>query len=408
MFELLTGSPPFTGETSLAVAYQHLSAMVPSPSSIVPGLPRALDRAVTGATDRDRTRRPQSARAMAKELTRAAQDVEGAPPVAELARQIPAAEVVPEERATTVTIPRVVSPRAKRARRLRLAGAFLLVLMVLAAGAAAAWVYAVPHYTHVPRVQGLTVEQAEQRLRTAGLDVRTGPGQFSSTVEAGLVIESRPPPGTKVRKDAAVILVPSLGPELKEVPNVRGKKEATAKKAIDEAGFKVRVTQVFDDEVGKGRVIRQSPDPGVEIEKGKTVTITVSKGPAPVPIPPVAGKTREEAKATLEALGFTVTITERFSETVAKGTAIETDPPAGNKVNKGSDVMLVVSKGPESFKMPDVVGMKTDAAKKKLQDLGLRVQVHKLGGPYNGSVVVLQSPDEGAVLHRGDTVELWV
>src|SRR5207253_2445641 len=75
LFELLTGQPPFTGETSLAIAYQHLSGRVPEPSSLAPGVPKALDLAVTGATDRDRTRRPQSARAMAHELTRAADDV---------------------------------------------------------------------------------------------------------------------------------------------------------------------------------------------------------------------------------------------------------------------------------------------------------------------------------------------
>jgi eukaryotic-like serine/threonine-protein kinase len=405
MFELLTGSPPFTGETSLAIAYQHLSATVPPPSSLVPGVPRALDRAVTGATDRDRTRRPPSARALARELARAAEDVEATRPVAELARQIPAAEAVPEERATTVTIPRAVSPRARRARWIRRAAAVLITLLVLAGGAAAAWVYAVPHYTHVPRVEGLSIEQAEARLRTAGLDVRTGQGVFSTTVEAGLVIESRPPPGAKIRKGAAVLLVPSLGPELKSVPDVVGMKESAAKKAITEAGLTPEVKREYDDRVAKGRVIRQSPNRDVEIEKGKTVTITVSRGPAPVEVPDVAGKSREEATATLEALGFTVSVIREFSDAVDEGKAIRTDPAAGTSAPNGSEVTLVVSKGPRSFPMPNVLGMKTKDAKKKLQDLGLKVEVVNVPG-FSGTVL-LQKPDEGTMVHRGDTVTIY-
>jgi beta-lactam-binding protein with PASTA domain len=407
MFELLTGSPPFTGETSLAIAYQHLSGNVPPPSSVVSDVPRALDLAVHGATDRDRTRRPQSARALAHELTRASRDIERSRPIAELARQIPSADAVSEERATTVTIPRAISPRAKRARWFRRVAVFLFTLLLLAGGVAAAWVFAVPHYTHVPRVTGLSAEQAEARLRAAGLDVRTGQGLFSSTVPVGIVIDSRPPAGAKIRKGAAVFLVSSLGPELIPVPDVGKMKEGTARRAITRAGFKVEVDKEFSDAVEKGRVIRQTPEADVQLEKGKSVAITVSKGPAPVAIPSVKGKTAAEAKATVEALGFTVTQTSKFSDSVPKGKAIGTDPPAGSKEAKGSQVTLIVSKGPEAFAMPKVIGMKTGDAKKKLEGLGLKVHESKLGDPFDGSVIQLQSPDPGTTVHVGDTVTIW-
>jgi beta-lactam-binding protein with PASTA domain/predicted Ser/Thr protein kinase len=407
MFELLTGSPPFNGETSLAIAYQHLSGQVPSPSSVVSGVPRSLDLAVAGATDRDRTRRPQSARALAHELTRASRDVERSRPIADLARQIPSADVVTEERATTVTIPRAVSPRAKRARWFRRAAVFLFTLLVLAGGTAAAWVFAVPHYTLVPRVQGLSVEQAEARLRAAGLDVRTGQGLFSSTVPVGTVIDSRPSAGAKIRKGAVVFLVPSLGPELRPVPDVGGLAEGDAKKAIKDAGFKYFVTRTYDDNVKKGIVIRQNPAAEVKLEKGKQITITISRGPAPVEVPTVKGMTAEVAKATLEAKGFKVNQSEDFSTTVPKGEAIGTDPPAGTEQPVGSEIDLIVSKGPRSFAMPNVKGMKVDAATTKLQDLGLHVTLHKLGAPFDGTVVQLQSPAPGTTVHVGDTVEIW-
>jgi serine/threonine-protein kinase len=407
MFELLTGSPPFTGETSLAIAYQHLSGTIPPPSSVVSGVPRALDLAVTGATDRDRTRRPQSARALAHELTRASRDVERSRPIAELARQIPSADVVTEERATTVTIPRAISPRAKRARWFRRTAVFLFTLLLLAGGVAAAWVFAVPHYTHVPGVQGLSTEQAEARLRAAGLDVRTGQGRFSSTVPAGIVIDSRPAAGAKIRKGAAVFLIPSLGPELKLIPDVRGLAEDDAKQAIKDVGFKWHVTRTYDDNVKEGTVIRQNPAADLKLEKGKQITITISRGQAPVEVPSVKGMTAEVAKATLEAKGFKVKQTEDFSTTVPKGKAIGTDPPAGTERPVGSEITLTVSKGPEAFAMPNVKGMKVNAATKKLQDLGLHVKKNKLGAPFDGTVVQLQTPTAGTTVHVGDTVEIW-
>jgi eukaryotic-like serine/threonine-protein kinase len=406
MFELLTGVPPFTGETSLAIAYQHLSGKIPPPSSLVPGIPRALDLAVTGATDRDRTRRPQSARGLAQELTRAADDADPAPSVADLARRVPAAEIAPPERATTVTIPRAVSPRAKRARRLRIAGVVLFALLVLVAGAAAAWVYAVPHYTHVPGVRGMTIRLAEARLRAAGLAVDVGTSEHSTTFDAGLVLDTNPSPGAKIRKGHVVLLIPSLGPEFLPVPSVVGKTERQAKRAITDAGFIPDVTSEFNDRVDKGKVIRQSPQPPVNLEKGKHVQIVVSRGPAPVQIPSVKGKTKDEAKAALEVLGFKVVLLEDFSDTVQKGEAIRTDPPAGTQAPKGSEVTLVVSKGPQSFKMPDVTGMKTDDAKKKLEDLGLQVVVTRISG-FDGSVVLLQKPDPGTIVHQGDSVTIY-
>jgi beta-lactam-binding protein with PASTA domain/predicted Ser/Thr protein kinase len=407
MFELLTGSPPFTGETSLAIAYQHLSGSVPAPSSIVPGTPRALDLAVTGATDRDRTRRPPSARALGQELQMAARDVSPSRPVAELAGQIPAPNAVAEDRATTVTIPRAASPRAKRARRLRLAAWSVVVALVLAAGAGAGWVYAIPHYTRVPSVGLLSIEQAEARLRAAGLSPFTGPGQFSSTVEVNHILATKPPPGSRIRKGTRVVLIPSKGPELLPVPDVGGLKLEKAKDAITKAGFEPNVEREFNDDVAEGKVIRQSPDANVNLERGQEVTITVSKGPAPVEVPEVRGKTTEQARATLEATGFRVTVAEEFSEDIAKDHAIRTDPSAGKRIDKGSQVTLVVSKGPQTFPMPKVVGMKVDDAKKKLQDLGLVVQLHDLGFPFDGTVVQLQDPDPGTTMQQGDKVQIW-
>ena len=161
MFECLTGRPPFAGETSVSIAYQHLSSRVPPPSTVVPTIPPVLDRAVLHATEKQRTDRPATARAMRDEVTRVGINLDETPSLADLARDLPASvEAAAPERAATVTIPRPEPPKARRTGR-RLLWT-VLVLALLAVGGWAAWTYAVPHYATVPTVQGLSVHDAER------------------------------------------------------------------------------------------------------------------------------------------------------------------------------------------------------------------------------------------------------
>ena len=408
LFELLTGRPPFLGETSLGIAYQHLSGRVPAPSMVVPTIPPALDRIVLMATEKDREDRPASARALRDELVRIAPDLAPAGSVRQLAANIPAAELVPPDRAPTVTIPRTLSPRARRARTVRkVFGIVALVLLVLA-GAWATWTYAIPHYTRVPMVVGQTQREAESRMKGAGLVVDIGDGRYSTGVPIGSIVAAQPPEGTKLRKGTHVVLSPSLGPRPVAVPDVTGQTEEEATKALTDLGFLVTARRDFDDTVAVGQVIRQSPDPGTKLQEGAKVTITVSKGPPPVTIPNLVGQPAADARATLKALGFKVKETQDFSTGVTKGDVISTDPPAGATAPKGSRVTMVVSKGPKTFAMPKVVGMTKEEAVSFLEGLGLVVKVYELPLTDPPNTVVLQDPDEGTTVSQGQTVKIFV
>jgi len=407
MFELLTGRPPFSGETAMAVAYQHLAGRVPSPSSRVPGLPPALDRVVLHATEKDRVLRPSSARSMAEEISAEAASVPPAPRVAELAAQIPSAEFVPDERATTVTIPRTLSPRARRKRRARLMALVLSVLVLLGAGGWAAWVYAVPHYTHVPNVSGLSVRDAAARLKAAGLSVVFGDTVFSTTVPSGVVVRTSPGPGAKLRKGSAVSVIESAGPELLGVPDVGGLSEQAAKAALRREGFKVHASRQYDEAAPQGTVIGQSPDPATKLERGATVTIVVSLGPQPVTIPDVTGQPATKASGTLTGLGLIVTESAEFSVDVPKDHVIRTEPPVGTQLPKGSAVTLVVSKGPRSFAMPNVLGLSAAEATAKLEGLGLKVHETQVPGSI-GDTVVGQNPGVGQTVVQGQTVTIYL
>ena len=407
MFELLTGRTPFVGETSLSIAYQHLSGRVPAPSSVLPTLPEEMDHVVLLATEKDREQRPASARSMRDEILRAGVGAPPAPRIADLAGQLPSAELVPDERAPTVTIPRSLSPRARRARLFRRVFAAAVLLMLLVAGVWAGWVYAIPHYTHVPNVVGLTAQEAETRIRAAGLVVRTGAGKYSKTVPTGSIMGTVPAPDSRIRKGRDVVLIPSLGRRLVPVPEVTSKPEDEAMTTLSDAGFEVDVKRGFDDTVPQGNVIRQDPGPHQKFQEGSTVTIVVSRGPPPVKVPDVIGQTTAEARGTLEALGFHVEVTQEFSTDVPRGHVISTDPSRGEKPPKGSTVTLFVSKGPKTFPMPKVVGMQREAAVTKLEALGLSVKVVEIPGTH-GNQVVYQDPDPGVTVEQGQQVTIYV
>jgi beta-lactam-binding protein with PASTA domain/predicted Ser/Thr protein kinase len=407
MYELLTGLPPYGGETSMAIAMQHLTGQIPAPSSIVPTLEPDLDAPVLHATSRERSERPSSARAMADEVGRARATLPPAPRIAEAAAQIPPTEMVPPDRAPTVTFARAESRGARRGRRFRWALGFIALLALLAGGGWAAWTYVVPHYTAVPTLTRLTADQAGARLRQAGLVPIQGKSEFSTTVRVGVVIRTTPAAGAKIRKGDQVTLFVSLGPKLVHVPRVTGKDRDAARLALERAGFVVTVKTAYNDQVHKGDVIDQNPNADQEIRKGSKVTITVSLGPELVKVPDVAGQPADTAAATLQSLGFDVTTNKDFSIDVPSGKAIGTDPPAGEHLPKGSAVTLIVSKGPETFPMPNVVGMDADQAKAKLKALGLKVHEVQVPGSI-GNKVVGQQPNAGTTVHQGEEVTIYV
>ncbi|MDP9242204.1 MAG: protein kinase, partial [Actinomycetota bacterium] len=221
-YELLTGRTPFVAETSLAIAYQHLSERVPAPSLVAPAVPESLDRIVLSATEKSAEDRPHSAQELRRELVATARTLNPARPIADLVRELPGADETGPERAPTITIPEAAPRHRERRPYLRKVILGLLALIAIAAGAWAAWTYLIPHTTHVPRVLGVSVNQAEQRLRAAGLDSTIGKPQFSSTVAEGKVAEVDPGAGAAIRRGSAVVLHPSKGPRFVDVPKVEG------------------------------------------------------------------------------------------------------------------------------------------------------------------------------------------
>jgi eukaryotic-like serine/threonine-protein kinase len=404
-FELLTGSAPFDGETSVAIAYKHLRDRVPRPSARNTTVPKGLDGWVGSMTEKDRELRPESATEARRDLAAEAATFPAAVPIGQLVREVPASSSHPDpERAPTVVI-----PRGKRARRWR-RGAWLLgsILAVLALSAAAwgAWTYLVPHSVDVPRVVGLSVAQATARLADADLEVSVGAGRYSLQVPATHVLQLQPPPGTVVRTGTKVTLTPSLGPPPVPVPGLVGTTIPEARGLLRKAHLTLgKRTPRFSDRFPEGRVVSQSEPGSGTAPQGSAIDVVVSKGPTPQPVPKVIGKSEEHARSMLTA--WVVKKEGAYSDSVPRGQVVAQDPDTRTRLQPGQAVTIVVSLGPKFFDVPNFVGMKKDQAIAAIQALGLRAQWYPVPGS-NGDTVVSQLPEGGTRVRAGSTVTIYV
>jgi len=407
LYELLVGKVPYSGETSVAIAYKHLRERVPMPSKANPMVPESLDRVVHAATERDREARIGDAAEMRRRIEAAHQDLPPASSLAELARSVPPVDEAPPDRAPTVTIPHTLAPKEKRRRFLGRVGRWLAILIVFAAAGWATWTYLIPHRTDAPELAGLTVAQAQARAEEAGLELAVREEVFSSDVGAGFVVAQDPPPGVRVDQGSTIRVVLSKGKELLPVPAVTGLPLGEARRALREARFELEVVRVFDDGVAENVVIAQNPSAETELEVGLAIELTVSKGPKPVAVPNLVGRAQEDAEALLVAASLQVETSEDFSNTIPRGSVISQTPPAGEEIAPGSTVSLVVSRGPREFPMPGVVGMTKEAATSRLTDLGMQVEAVQLPGS-SGNTVVGQTPEAGERVRAGDPVTIFI
>jgi len=173
---------------------------------------------------------------------------------------------------------------------------------------------------------------------------------------------------------AAFFLVRALLPpptELVGVPNVVGDPEDDAVDTLEGAGFEVQVETEFDPEVSRGLVISQDPPAGDRVEEGTEVTLVVSRGPPPEAVPNVVGMTEDEAREALEAAGFEVGQVTPQESDEEEGIVLEQDPPGDSEARPGTAVNLVVSSGPATVAVPDVICQDLGSAQEEIEGEGL-------------------------------------
>jgi serine/threonine-protein kinase len=221
---------------------------------------------------------------------------------------------------------------------------------------------------------------------------------------AGTVIAQDPAPGAFVHDGASIELVVSRGPPPVVVTPVQGRSQADAQAALEAQGFVVNVKRQYDETVPVDGVIGTDPAGGTKFPRDSTILLLVSDGPAPVPVPDVTGKTFDDASAQLTAAGFSVARADDFSDTVDKDKVIGTDPAANQGANRGSQVTVHVSKGPEMVPVPNLVGLTLEAAQAQLQAKGFEVDTQSY---LPGRLVRAQSPAANTSVNKGTKVTLF-
>jgi eukaryotic-like serine/threonine-protein kinase len=353
LYELLTGRPPFVGDSPVAVAYQHVREQAAPPSDHDTDLPPELDAIVMKALAKRLEDRYQSAAAMRGDIERylAGRPVHATVPPAPLTTVLPA--VSPPTTDTTQGQPPVPPDEEDEGRR-RTGLVIALGLLVIALIALAAYLLprmfeTAPEQVQVPNLIGLTEQRARAEIGDAGLRVGRVDFQADPEVARDRVVTQDPNRDQFVQPDTQVDLVVSTGKPLVTVPSVVGQSRSEARATLE--GSKLQVTeQRRASDAPAGQVVETDPAGGTSVPESSRVTVFFSDGPERVP--DVVGLSRQDAEEAVRAAGFQPRVLESDNTTEPKGTVIDQSPADGETAAEGSTVTIVVSSFEEPTETP--------------------------------------------------------
>ncbi|MDN6795490.1 MAG: Stk1 family PASTA domain-containing Ser/Thr kinase, partial [Propionibacterium sp.] len=387
LFELLTGRPPFRGDSAVAVAYQHVSAIPPTPSSLTPDVPEALDRVVMKALAKNRDDRYSSAAEMRADLIRAARGADVNAPATQVwtaaagsdaATQTLAMAPPPPPAYTgpTRTNGQAPSPTstmtalgtngggntdideaaAHKARKKRNAWITVLVILAIAlVGGGIAFALnqnRAPDQVAVPTgLVNLDPADAQAKVVAAGLVWAVSPDTAASdNVEEGKVASVDPAEGKSVEKGSTVTATLSSGPSSVTVPSVKGMDQAQARDALQKEGLVVgQISTENAAGVGKDIVISTTPAIGSPVKKGDSIDLTVGTGNVMIP-DGLVGQDQATVVQALKDLGLSTSVQTEVN-VAPEGEVIGLDPASG-LVPINSTVTVAVSSGPAPTPTP--------------------------------------------------------
>jgi serine/threonine-protein kinase len=343
LYELLTGVPPFVGDSPVAVAYQHVRESPKPPSQVDAAVTPAMDAIVLKALAKNADNRYQSAAEMRDDVERA---LDGKPVLAPTVMFEAPTEIRGGGGSPTARMP--VADGADESRRKWVGRAALLigVIAVVLLGvfvSKAVFGGSSVNRVEVPAVAGLKETDAENALKAANLDPVVS-YQNSLDVTSGLVISQDPAARASVGKGTKINLVISQGEAKSVVPEVVGLPIDQAKTAVTNARLVVgKITNMASDRP-KGEVLSSDPAYNKQVKPGTTVNLTVSTGVALVEVPNVVGQPYAQAYAILTQAGFNVPQpSQEISDKVPPGNVLRQVPAAGEKLPAGSNVSIIVA-----------------------------------------------------------------
>ena len=415
LYEMLTGRVPFEGDSAVAIALKQIGEAPVPPSAYNPGVPPALEAVVLRALEKDPARRFADADEFIAALEQAGGGAISPQLTGDRTRILqPTGPMVPipppgaYQEAPPVEYygPTEPPPEREPGSGTRWWIAALVGVLVIAALGAGLLLLG-KDKINVPNVVGNPQPEAELILKRKGLatDVTL---KEHPTIAKGTVIGQDPGGGSRVPKDEVVTLVVSAGPGTARIPVLTGQARSAARRRLSDLGFAVTEEMATSDSVTQNHVIDTRPAAGAELEKGQSVTLLLSSGKERVAVPKVTALTEDEARSTLEALGFTVSSTDTETEDQEPGTVLTQTPAPDTKLAKGGKVALTVAKAPAKVDVPDVSGQGRLEATQALQQAGFTVQQTTQTTTDRTQDLHVISQDPTGKAKKGSTVTITV
>ncbi len=449
MYEMVTGRVPFDGDTTVAVAIQHLQEEMVPPSAYAPNLPISMEKIILKCTQKNPDRRYESMTALLADLRKALispnedfvvmvpltnQDktrVIGQDDLNQIKKEAehvyfkketlkePDLEDDEDDEMDDEDDDGDINPRMEKAITIMgIAAAVVIVIIIIYllvslfggvgfGGNSSTETEStqtesqsdedsdVTDGVPVPSVVGKTYDEAMEELSNVSLGIKQVGTASSDTVEEGQIVSQNPEADETVEKNTTIEVIISSGKGSVDIPNVVGQSEADAVSALTAEGFVSNKTYSYSSTVASGYVISQSPEGDSQGKKGDTITIEISQGPETVTVPDVTTTYKSEEQARELLTDFNVSTNSQYSDTPA-GIVIGQSLDAGTQAEKGASITITVSLGPEPA---DVVTPTT-------YRLNISLQLPSDTSNISGADIVLYD-DEGNVLEtwEGRTIE---
>ncbi|EEJ75301.1 kinase domain protein [Lactobacillus acidophilus ATCC 4796] len=374
LYELITGTVPFNGDTPVSIALKHAQEPIPSIRKKDRSVPQALENVVLKATAKDPRDRYPSAQAMKADLdssldpARADEPVfvpthgnnddktivlPGFKPQKDPAPETEKEEVVSSEKEDKTSFWQNVKKHKWWWIFSIIAAGLIIFIMIFALSGNSNK----PTQVNIPDVTNVAEKEAENRLKAAGLQVGRIIRRQSYDVKKGYVIATRPTAGNSVNKGNSVNLIVSSGSSMVKVPDVVGDRYDEAAEKLENMGFDVIREDQYSNKVPPNDIISQSIAADVEVKPTQTsITLVVSKGKSARPknntvtLKDLRNYSLKSAQDYAKENNLTLQINQEYSDDVEKGLVISMDPGPDTKVDKGSTVTIKVSKGPKEEK----------------------------------------------------------
>ncbi len=401
LYEMLTGRLPFEGDSAVAIALKHLQEPPPAMSGGDLNIEPNLENVVMGALAKDPAARWQSAADFAEALDACRPYVDAHMDNGQVTQDTAVFGVVPAPVSGPERAPEEQRSDPERPRRWP---AVALALLVLALIAVMAYAFTREEQAEVPKVVGLQLPEARERLDREGFE-RVEVERERSPAEVDRVLRQDPDEGEQAAAEDPVKLIVSAGPGKVRVPSVRGNQLELAIRELERQGLKVTADQQASSSVRRGLAIGTSPRDGTEVDRGSRVRLFVSSGPAKISVPDVVGLTREAAETRLTREGLDPDVQTRASDE-PEDEVIAQSPAAGTPLDDGARVTITVSEGREQVDVPNVVGLSEADARGVLRGDGLRITVRERAteNEQEDGQVLDQRPGAGVEVDDGDAV----